>query len=123
MIPHKQRASQKGAYAALTGPQECVGKMVSEYDRRRKLVLSELGEIKSLSFTVPKGAFYVFPDFSKFDKSDETLAMYLLKNCGVATAPSSGFGKTGEAHLRISYSVSFEQVKEGMKRIKTILER
>jgi len=35
--------------------------------------------------------------------------------------PGSGFGKAGEGHLRISYSVSYEQVKEGMKRLKECL--
>lgn len=115
--------SQKAAFAALTGPQQCVRKMVLEYDRRRRLVLSELGKIKPLSHTVPKGAFYVFPDFSNFEKSDETFAAYLLKEAGVATAPGSGFGDVGKGHLRISYSVSYEQVKEGLRRIRETLER
>jgi len=37
------------------------------------------------------------------------------------TAPGSGFGRAGEGHLRISYSVSYEQVKEGMRRIRKFL--
>ena len=114
--------SQKAAFAALKGPQGCVREMVSEYDRRRRLVLNELGKIKCLSYTVPKGAFYVFPDFSNFDISDETFAVYLLKNAGVATAPGSGFGNAGKGHLRISYSVSYDQVKEGLRRIVETLE-
>ncbi len=115
--------SQKAAFAALTGPQQCVREMVLEYDRRRRLVLSELGKIKPLSYAIPKGAFYVFPDFSNFEKSDETFAAYLLKEAGVATAPGSGFGNVGKGHLRISYSVSYEQVKEGLRRIGETLER
>ena len=115
--------SQKAAFAALKGPQGCVREMVSEYDRRRRLVLNELGKIKCLSYTVPKGAFYVFPDFSNFDISDETFAVYLLKNAGVATAPGSGFGNAGKGHLRISYSVSYDHVKEGLRRIVETLER
>jgi aminotransferase len=115
--------SQKAAFAALTGPQDCVREMVLEYDRRRRLALSELGRIKSLSYAIPKGAFYVFPDFSSFDKSDETFAAYLLKEARVATAPGSGFGNVGKGHLRISYSVSYEQVKEGFRRIGETLER
>lgn len=98
---------------ALTGPQDCVQKMVTEYDRRRKLMLDKL-KIKSVSYTKPRGAFYVFPNFSSYEKSDEVLATYLLKEAGVVTALGSGFGKAGEGHLRISYSVSYEQVKEGM---------
>jgi len=115
--------SQKAAYAALTGPQDCVQEMVTEYNRRRRYVLSELDKIKKLRCATPKGAFYVFPEFSSFEKSDEALAQYLLNEARVATAPGSGFGKAGEGHLRISYSVSYEQLKEGIERIKRSLER
>jgi aminotransferase len=115
--------SQKAALAALTGPQHCVREMVLEYGRRRRLVLSELGRVKSLLYAVPKGAFYVFPDFSDFEMSDERLAEYLLKNAGVATAPGSGFGNMGKGHLRISYSVSYDHVKEGLRRILEALSR
>ncbi|MDH5390354.1 MAG: aminotransferase class I/II-fold pyridoxal phosphate-dependent enzyme, partial [Candidatus Bathyarchaeota archaeon] len=114
--------SQKAAFAALTGPQDCVQEMVSEYSRRREFVLDELEKIESLSYTKPKGAFYVFPNFSSYEKSDEVMASYLLKEAGVVTAPGSGFGRAGEGHLRISYSVSYEQVEEGMKRIRKCLE-
>jgi aminotransferase len=114
--------SQKAALAALTGPQDCVKEMITEYDRRRELVLDKLDRIESLSYTKPKGAFYVFPNFSSYEKSDESLATYLLKEAGVVTAPGSGFGEAGEGHLRISYSVSYEQVKEGMERIRKCLE-
>jgi aminotransferase len=115
--------SQKAAVAALTGPQDCVEEMVKEYNRRRELALDELDGIGSLTYTVPKGAFYVFPNFSSFEKSDEVLASRLLKEARVVTAPGSGFGRAGQGHLRISYSVSYEQVKEGIERIRTCLER
>jgi aminotransferase len=114
--------SQNAAFVALTGPQNCVQEMVTEYNRRRELALHELKKITSLSYNKPKGAFYVFPNLSRFEKSDEALASYLLKEARVVTAPGSGFGKAGEGHLRISYSASYEQVKEGMKRIRKCLE-
>lgn len=114
--------SQKAAFAALIGPQDCVQEMVREYNRRRELVLNELEKIASLSYTKPKGAFYVFPNFSSYERSDEAMAANLLKEARVVTAPGSGFGRTGEGHLRISYSVSYEQVKEGMERIRRHLE-
>ena len=113
--------SQKAALAALTGPQNCVQEMVKEYDRRRRLVLNELEKIEGLSYVKPKGAFYVFPNFSSFEESDEAMALHLLKNAGVVTVPGSGFGEAGKGHLRISYSVSYKQVEEGMKRIKECL--
>jgi aminotransferase len=115
--------SQKAATAALTGPQDCVQEMLREYGRRRSLVIDELSHIQSLAYTVPNGAFYVFPDFSAIEKSDEALALRLLKEAGVVTVPGSGFGTSGEGHLRLSYSISYEQIREGMKRIRTCLNR
>jgi aminotransferase len=115
--------SQKAAVAALTGPQKCVRDMVTEYNSRRILVLAELDRIRSLPYTKPKGAFYVFPDFSNCNKSDEESASLLLRKAGVVTAPGSGFGQAGKGHLRMSYSVSYEQVKEGMKRIRKYMGR
>jgi aminotransferase len=114
--------SQKAALAALTNPQNCVQEMVREYDRRRRLIINELNKIESLSYVMPKGAFYVFPNFSNFEKSDEAMALHLLKKAKVVTVPGSGFGKAGEGHLRISYSVSYEQVEDAMKRIRMYLE-
>lgn len=115
--------SQKAAVAALTGPQNCVHEMVAEYGRRREFILDELGEIDSLPCTRPKGAFYVFPDFSNHEKSDEEMALRLLREARVVTAPGSGFGESGTAHLRISYSISYEQIKEGIERIGRCLKR
>jgi aminotransferase len=114
--------SQKAALAALTGSQYCVHQMVTEYNRRRKLMLRELDKTRSVAYVRPKGAFYVFPNFSNFEKSDEVFASDLLKEAGVATAPGSGFGKAGEGHLRMSYSISYEQLEEAMNRIKIFLE-
>jgi len=114
--------SQKAALAALTGSQDCVHQMVTEYNTRRKLMLHELDKTRSVAYVRPNGAFYVFPNFSNFEKSDEVFASDLLKEAAVATAPGSGFGKAGEGHLRISYSISHEQLEEAMNRIKIFLE-
>lgn len=114
--------SQKAALAALTGPQKCVQEMLAEYKRRREMVLSELNKLRTLSCVAPKGAFYVFPDFSKIERSDEKLATEILEKARVVTVPGSGFGKAGQGHLRISYSPDYEQVKEGMKRIESFVE-
>jgi aminotransferase len=96
--------------------------MVREYDRRREFALHEFAQVDSVSCVRPKGAFYVFPNTSMFEKSDEALASRLLKEVGVATAPGSGFGKSGAGHLRVSYSVSPQQLEIGMKRIRKLLQ-
>ena len=114
--------SQEAALAALTGPQTCVQEMRAEYERRRELVMSEISRLRHVMYEKPKGAFYVFPDFSKLEKSDEKLAVHLLEKAEVVTVPGSGFGNAGKGHLRISYAPEYRQVKEGMKRIRSYFE-
>lgn len=114
--------SQRAALAALTGPRECVDKMVTEYKERRKLMMNELDKLDDVSYVRPKGAFYVFPDFSKLEKSDEKLADEILTKAKVVTVPGSGFGKAGKGCLRISYSANLDQIKEGMKRIESYVD-
>jgi aspartate/methionine/tyrosine aminotransferase len=114
--------SQKGAVAALTGPQDCVEKMLEEYGERRRLMLDGLNRNESARYSVPNGAFYVFPDFSSFEESDDDLSMLLLRQAGVVSVPGSGFGKAGQGHIRLSYSISRELIKEGMERINRFME-
>jgi aminotransferase len=115
--------AQKAALAALTGPQDCVAKMVREYDKRRMIMLKALTEIDGISYVRPKGAFYVFPNISKFSKDDEAVAEMLLREFGVATVPGSGFGSAGAGHLRMSFSVPATQIGQAMDRLRRGFER
>lgn len=108
--------AQKAAFAALKGPQDCVEKMVKEYDRRRMIVVDALKNIEDLTFVLPRGAFYVFPNVSKVSGNDDNLAEILVKEFGVAMVPGSGFGKLGAGHIRISFSASMTELKKGMDR-------
>jgi aminotransferase len=97
--------------------------MLQEYDRRRKVVLQELRKINGISYVPPNGAFYVFPNISKFSKNDEAVAETLIRKFSLATVPGSGFGRTGAGHLRLSYSVSMLEIKEGLNRLQKGLEQ
>lgn len=64
----------------------------------------------------------MFPNSSDLKISDEELAVYTIQKTGVVTVPGSGFGKTGEQHLRILYSIQSAQVDDAMRRIGQALE-
>lgn len=106
--------SQIAALEALTGPQNCVDKMRSEFRRRRDLVVKRLNEME-IEIKAPKGAFYVFP---KVDNSVE-FVNEAIKN-GVVIVNGGGFGKCGEGHFRISYAASYEKLLEAMDRLEAI---
>ena len=120
-ITHVTTFAQYGGVAALTQSQEPVDAMVREFKERRDLVMKLLGEIPQLHCEVPKGAFYVFPEYDGSMES-EKMALQLMDDAEVAVTGGAAFGAAGEKHLRISYATSRENIEEGLGRIKKALE-
>ncbi len=124
-------ANSIGQYAgieALTGDQKCVKDMLILFEERRNLIIQLLNELPGVSCSVPKGAFYAFPDFSyflgkeaegKLLKDTFDISEYILRSSSVVTVPGDGFGAPG--HIRFSYATSKENIEKGIKRLKTAL--
>jgi aspartate aminotransferase len=112
---------QRASIAALSGSQECVAEMRADYIKLRDQILKGFESIPGLTCTVPQGAFYVYPNVSKFIgrggiKSASDLAAKLLSEAHVVVVPGEAFG-TSE-HIRLSYAVSHDVVDEGVKRMR-----
>ncbi len=112
---------QRASIAALTGSQECVAEFRADYIKLRDQILAGFKTIPGLTCTVPQGAFYVYPNVSKFIgkggiKSATDLAAKLLSEAHVVVVPGEAFG-TAE-HIRLSYAVSHDVVDEGVKRMR-----
>ena len=112
---------QHAGVEALTGDQSSITHMRSEYQKRRDLVTKLFNKIPGVTCLNPKGAFYVFPDFSAVGLSSQTLAELFLKKAGVCTTPGIVFGKKYDNHLRFSYSASLTDIKEGIAILKDFL--
>ena len=69
----------------------------------------------------PFGAFYVFPNITKFGMTSDEFAMELLKKEKVAVVPGTAFGDCGEGFLRISYAYSIENLKIAMEKIERFI--
>ncbi|NWF87354.1 pyridoxal phosphate-dependent aminotransferase [Candidatus Bathyarchaeota archaeon] len=110
------------ALAALREPQYFVEEMVREFDRRRRLIYSRLREIEGFRCTLPKGAFYVFPNITDFGMTSEEFAELLIKKAHVAAVPGSAFGSYGEGCMRFSYAAAYEQLEEALDRIETAVK-
>lgn len=123
--------SQYAAFAALTGEggEEFIRNMSNEFDERRKFIVQKLSEIDGLRFPYPVGAFYVFVDVSAFygkklgDKSinDSLSFANALLLEGVAVVPGVAFGF--DNFVRLSYTITREEIEEGVKRIKNFVEK
>jgi aminotransferase len=114
---------QHMALAALNDPQNFVRDMVYEFDRRRHLVFKRLNEIRGFRCSLPKGAFYAFPNIEAFGMPSEKFSEYLAKEVEVLTVPGAAFGSGGENHIRISYATSYRKLEEGMERIERIVRK
>lgn len=109
--------AQFGGVAALTGPQEFIGEMVSAWDRRRLAVAEGLNRVKGFSCRLVEGAFYHFVDIRGTGLDSLTLADQLLNEAHVAMTPGIAFGEAGEGHIRLSFATSDELLAEAVKRI------
>jgi len=109
--------AQYAALGALRGPQDFVREMVSEFDRRRRLLHSRLNEIEGFHCSLPKGAFYIFANIEDFKMPSEKLAELLVSQGRVITVPGSAFGKRGEGYLRFSYATAYDKIEEALDRI------
>ncbi len=112
--------TQKAAVAAITGPQDDVATMLAEYRQRRDNVHAWLTANPAIRCVKPRGAFYLFPDFSGLLSPDGIrtsgeLAEKLLDQVHVALTPGEAFDAPGYA--RISYATSMDNLREACTRI------
>jgi aspartate aminotransferase len=119
--------SQYAALAAVTGPQECVGQMCREFQKRRDLVAGRLGAMPGVRLPEIGGAFYAFFDISSHlasGKNGITSSLQwceaLLEKEHVALVAGSAFG--AEGHVRMSFAAAEEKLVEGLDRIARFLE-
>jgi aminotransferase len=115
---------QLGAAAALNGSQQCVDQMVSEFAKRRDVIIEGIEKSPGLSCPVkPLGAFYVFAKHDVPGMDSVAVSDYLLEEGGAAVVPGNYFGSNGEGYIRISYACSIDDCREGMDRITGAMEK
>ncbi len=115
--------TQFAGMEALTGPQDFVHDMVTEFRLRRNAIVDGLNAIEGVSCIKPLGAFYVFPNVSQLPLSCQDLSDYLLEDAGVAVLPGTAFGKYGDGYLRLSYANSLENIQEALARMDSAISR
>ena len=113
--------SQCAAIEALKNGDRDVERMKESYNERRMFLLKELGDMGIPCFE-PMGAFYVFPNISRFGMTSEEFARSLLEKERVAVVPGTAFGECGEGFLRISYAYSIEDLKKALGKIQKFID-
>jgi aspartate/methionine/tyrosine aminotransferase len=114
-------SAQYAGLAALKGPQDDVRKMITEFDKRRKVVVEGLNKLPGVSCATPKGAFYAFPNVKRTGWKAKALASALLEDAGVAIIGGPDFGILGEGYVRLSYANSTENILKALDRMSEFL--
>lgn len=120
--------AQKASVEAIRGPQDHVETMVREFEKRRNYLVERLPHLKDVTCFNPQGAFYAFPNFSKYYNGSFKgkkvsgsleLADLLLEQARLAVVPGIAFGE--DACIRISFATSMDHLKRGIDRIEEAL--
>ncbi|MBU1871179.1 MAG: aminotransferase class I/II-fold pyridoxal phosphate-dependent enzyme [Candidatus Omnitrophica bacterium] len=114
--------SQMAASEAIQTGRKEVERMKREYNRRRELMFYALNKL-GLECKKPQGAFYIFASVRKTGLNCLDFAKRLLKEQKVAVVPGIAFGRDFNDHVRISYTSSYENLKEALVRIEKFLSK
>lgn len=90
------------------------------YHQKRDSILQIL-DLVGIPYFVPKGAYYVLADISKFGyKTDVEFTYHLIKDIGVAVVPGSSFfsqPEKGHSLIRFCFSKRPETLKTASDRL------
>lgn len=112
--------SQRAFEACLVEEPEEVAEMIETFDRRRRIVIEAMERL-GLKGPRPRGAFYALPNLEPYfdERGSEGFCADLLEAEALATVPGTAFGVPG--HVRLSYAVSEERLREALTRFERFL--
>ena len=102
---------------ALQNCQDEIKVMLTEFAKRREILVDGLNAIPGFNCPKSKGAFYAFPNISGTDKTGSELSHELLEKAGVAVLDGGSFGIYGRNYIRLSYATSVNNINEALNRI------
>lgn len=120
--------AQYAALGGLNAGPSSVDYMVTAFRERLIVLMEGLQAIPHVHLAKPEGAFYAFPEVSHYCRgklgdtviqSDFDLADALLEKANIAVVPGTPFGSPG--HLRLSFALGLEDIREGMRRMAEVL--
>lgn len=122
--------TQRAALTALEHSQEESEKMSAAFRRRAVLITDLLNAIPGVRCVKPAGAFYAFANVTalceRLGLPDAcALSDLLLERADVAVLPRTCFGRRIEEaeYIRFSFATSDENIAEGIRRIRTVVDR
>jgi aspartate aminotransferase len=112
--------AQKGAVAALNGPQDHLKGWLGEFARRRSYAHAKLNAMPGITCLNAKGAFYLFPNISGTGLKSADFCARLLEQEKVAAVPGIAFG--ADDYIRLSYATSMANIEKGLERMERFVK-
>ena len=109
------QAVQIAGIEALTASQDCIEEHNATYQRRRDKLVSALSSI-GLRVTPSRASLYVWahvPD----GYTSAGFASMLLEEKDIVVTPGSGYGTYGEGYIRLSLTLSDDDLERGLARL------
>jgi aspartate/methionine/tyrosine aminotransferase len=114
---------QEAGASALSLPGSYYVNLAEGYRKRRDRLVPALEEAGFRCF-LPRGAYYVMTDISRFGYTDDlAFTKYLVSEIGVAAVPGSSFyrdPKDGAQQVRFAFCKRDETLDEAAKRLRTL---
>jgi aspartate aminotransferase len=114
---------QDAATCALTWDQECVRRMMVEYQARRDRVVERLRGIPGVEPMPAEGGLFVMVDVRKLGRPSDEVRRFLLREAGVVVLHGAAYGPGGEGTLRVSFAAGGEPLERGLERLRDGLIR
>ena len=114
--------SQHAFEAGLRTRAPEMDEMLRAFRERRDFLVAGLKQL-GLACPTPRGAFYVFPDVSRYldGRGSVGFSGDLLEEEGLAVVPGAAFGV--DTHVRLSYALGREMIAEALVRLGRFLAR
>ena len=115
---------QVASIVALEGPQDCVGEIRQNYQRRRDVMVKGLHDIGWMVET-PKASMYIWakiPDFYAKMGSIE-FTKRLMQEAKIAVSPGIGFGEYGDGHVRIALIENEHRLRQALRGIREMFKK
>jgi LL-diaminopimelate aminotransferase len=109
------QAIQIAGIEALTASQDCIQENNAIYQRRRDRLVATLNAI-GLEVTPPRASLYVWARVPQ-GYTSVGLAAMLLDEKDIVVTPGAGYGTYGEGYIRLSLTLSDDDLDEGIKRL------
>lgn len=95
-----------------------------EFGERRDFLYQALQSLGYRIPLLPRGAFYLYADCSRFCDESSTFAEKLLEQTGVAVAPGRDFGEHHpDQYVRFAYTRTRSEMEEGILRLSQLRVR